>query len=260
MNDARSPTRSAVVTGAAVGIGRAIAEELLAAGYQVAGLDRDTEALNRTAEALGSGFLPVAGDATSREDHRRVAATAAERGRLQVWINNAGIERPTRARALVETDLQAIVGVNLIGTMLGCATAVEAFTEGGVIVNVSSIHAVAGFPDSFVYAATKGGIDALTRQLAVEEGPRGIRCNAVRPGAVRTPLTQTYLDAAADSDALESEYAALHPVGRLIEPAEVACVVAFLASDAAAVVNGVCLAVDGGATARCYAYPPRPIV
>ena len=246
-----------VVTGAGNGIGRAVAAELVGRGRTVVGLDRDAGALRAVADQLGTAFRPVTGDVTVRADHRRAAATA-DRAALTGWVNNAGIEIPTTAARLDEDHMHRIVEVNLIGTMLGCATAVEAFGDrGGAIVNVSSIHALAGFPEAFVYAATKGGIDALTRQLAIEEGHRGIRCNSVRPGAVRTPLTQSFVEAADDPDALLAEYAALHPIPRLIEPVEIATVVAFLLSADASFVNGAGVTVDGGATARCFAYPHR---
>ncbi|CAI9400840.1 SDR family NAD(P)-dependent oxidoreductase [Aestuariimicrobium sp. T2.26MG-19.2B] len=255
--------RSVVVTGAAQGIGRGIAAVLVEQGWSVVGLDVEGDALSTTASDLG--ITGVVGDVRSRVDLTRAATRALELAPLRGWVNNAGVEQPTSARSLDEAALERIVAVNLGGTLRGCAVAVEQFLahdvapggERGSIVNISSIHAGAGFPDSFVYAATKGGIDALTRQLAVDEGAHGIRTNAVRPGAVMTPLTRTFLDASDDPEALLAEYAALHPQGRLVDPREVGTVVAFLLGPDSAMVNGQSLGVDGGASARVFAYPPH---
>ena len=159
-----------MVTGSANGIGEAVARLLVERGWWVVGLDRDVAALELLAAELGERFAPAPGDVTQRADHERAREIAERLGRLTGWVNNAGIERPTTARALVEADLQAIVGVNLVGTMLGCAVATEVMRDrGGAIVNMSSIHALVGFPESFVYAATKGGIDALTRRRVATE-------------------------------------------------------------------------------------------
>lgn len=251
-----NPVSAVVVTGAANGIGEATARLLIQRDHLVIGMDRDQRRLSAVAGELGVQFVGIVGDVSRCDDHRRASAAAAERGRLVGWVNSAGIELPTTAHVLDETDMRQMIDVNLIGTLLGCSVAAEALRDrGGAIVNISSIHALAGFPESFVYAATKGGIEALTRQLAIEQAPHGVRCNSVRPGAVRTPLTQSFLDASEDPDALLQEYADLHPLSRrLIEPLEVARVVAFLLSDEAGFITGEGVTVDGGATARCFPY------
>lgn len=256
--------RSVVVTGAARGVGLGIAQELLARGWAVVALDRDAAQLALSAKELGVGCTPCEGDVTRRADLEHAAALAEEIAPMQGWVNNAGIEFPTAARELDEEVMREIIDVNLVGTLLGTSVAVTHWlarpaTDGqrGAIVNVSSIHAGAGFPDAFVYAATKGAIDALTRQVSIEEGPHGIRANAVRPGAVMTPLTQRFIDGSDDPNALLAEYAALHPQNRLVETREVGAVVAFLLSTDAAMVSGQSLGVDGGASARVFAYPPH---
>jgi NAD(P)-dependent dehydrogenase (short-subunit alcohol dehydrogenase family) len=125
-------------------------------------------------------------------------------------------------------------------------------------VNVSSLQAVAAFPASFAYEASKGGVDALTRQVAVEYGSAGIRCNAVRPGAIDTPMAGRTASEAADPEAEWASYADLHPLGRVGRAEEVAAVIAFLLGPDASFVTGACVAVDGGAGARCYPYSPDP--
>ena len=246
-----------VVTGAAKGIGRAVVARALANGYKVVGLDRDRAEL--AASDWGSNFAAVAGDVRFRDAHERAAAAAAEYGGLVGWVNNAGVEVPGRAHELEETELRRAIDVNLVGVALGCMVAARVFVEervAGSIVNVSSVQSVAGFPSAFAYEASKGGIDSLTRQLAVEYGSTGIRCNSVLPGCVATPMTWASLEGVDDREAELRSYAELHPLGRMAEPEEVAAAILFLLSEDASFITGVSLPVDGGATARCFRYPP----
>jgi NAD(P)-dependent dehydrogenase (short-subunit alcohol dehydrogenase family) len=250
-----------VITGGARGIGRAAAERSLADGWQVVGVDVDEEALRETASSLGEAFVPVGGDVSARATHERAADAAEARGALTGWVNNAGIEIDGRADEVRDEDLERTLSVNLAGTAYGCAVAVRRFRAAGTpgaIVNVSSLHAVAAFPASFAYEASKGGIDALTRQIAVDYGAAGIRCNAVRPGAIDTPLSHRTASEAADPEAEWASYAELHPLGRIGQAAEVAAVIAFLLGPDSSFITGTCIAVDGGASARCFAYPPPP--
>jgi NAD(P)-dependent dehydrogenase (short-subunit alcohol dehydrogenase family) len=248
-----------VVTGAARGIGRATAERCIAERWHVVGVDADERVLIRTADELGGGFSPLVGDVALRETHELAADEAERIGELAGWVNNAGIEIAGRAHEIQDVDLERTVGVNLFGTAYGCAVATSRFLRTripGAIVNVSSIHAISAFPASFAYEASKGGIDALTRQVAVEYGAAGIRCNAVRPGAIDTPLSKRTASEATDPEAEWASYAELHPLQRIGQASEVATVIAFLLGPGASFVSGVCIAVDGGATARCFAYPP----
>jgi NAD(P)-dependent dehydrogenase (short-subunit alcohol dehydrogenase family) len=250
-----------VVTGAGSGIGRATAERCAADGWHVVGLDLDAGGLEETARLVGERFTAVEGDVSGRAAHERAADAAERAGRLTGWVNNAGIEIMGRADELRDEDLERTLAVNLVGPALGCATAMKRFLAAGTagaIVNVSSLEAVAAFPRSFAYEASKGGVDAITRQVAVEYGALGIRCNAVRPGAVDTPLSERTAAEAADPEAEWASYAALQMLGRLGAPSEIAAVIAFLLGPDASFVTGASWAVDGGAGARCYAYPPAP--
>jgi NAD(P)-dependent dehydrogenase (short-subunit alcohol dehydrogenase family) len=246
---------SVVVTGAAAGIGRAISARVVAGGWTVIGVDVDAGTLADTARALGDRFVPVHGDVSSADTHTSAASAATGSGRRLVgWVNNAAVEIPGSAHDVVEADLRRVLEVDLLGVALGLSAAVRAFLaagSGGSIVNLSSIQAVAGFDGSFAYQAAKGGVEALTRQVAVEYAARGIRCNSVLPGAVDTPMTDATAALGTDPEAERARYAALHPMGRMARPEEVAQAVWFLLTDASSFVTGTGLRVDGGATARC---------
>jgi NAD(P)-dependent dehydrogenase (short-subunit alcohol dehydrogenase family) len=250
-----------VVTGAASGIGRATAERLLREGASVVGVDRAAEPLAAIEHEL---FRGVTGDVVERATHERAADTAAELGTLAGWVNAAGIWAKTRAHDFADDELDRVLAVNLKGSILGCSVACARFLEaarGGAIVNVSSIEAIAAFPDAIAYEASKGGIDAVTRQVAVDYGPAGIRCNGVRPGAINTPLAEVYLDAYEEErEAMLQSWRDLSPLGLVGEPEDVAAVIAFLLSEDARFVSGELINVDAGATARCFRYAPRPDV
>jgi NAD(P)-dependent dehydrogenase (short-subunit alcohol dehydrogenase family) len=251
-----------VVTGAASGIGRATTERLLRDGRSVVGVDLYEAALEELARVGPDTFGFVAGDVVDRGTHERAADRADELGRLRGWVNGAGIWAKTRAHDFAEEDLDRVLAVNLKGSILGCSVACARFLtcgEGGAIVNVSSIEAIVAFPDAVAYEASKGGIDALTRQVAVDYGAAGIRCNGVRPGAIMTPLAEVYLEAYGDDrEAMLQSWRDLSPLGLVGEAEDVAAVIAFLLSEDARFVSGELVNVDAGATARCFRYAPAP--
>lgn len=241
--------RSVVVTGSGKGIGRAVAARLTADGWIVVGLERSP----------GSGTVEegivaevVLGDASDRTAHQRAAAAARTRAPLAGWVNNAGITKRTPLHELDETVVREIVDINGFGYLWGCSTAVSAFLDQGVagaIVNIGSIHGRSSFVDHAAYEFTKGGIDALSRSVAVTYGGVGIRANTVAPGGVRTPHLEAQIARAADPAAEERLLAEGPPMGRIARAEEVAAVTAFLLSDEAPYLSGQSIAVDGAWTA-----------
>ncbi|MBB4660926.1 NAD(P)-dependent dehydrogenase (short-subunit alcohol dehydrogenase family) [Conexibacter arvalis] len=250
--------RSVVVTGAGAGIGRAIAERLAADGWQVVGLVRSAE---RAREVAASIAALVEGDASVRADHGRAAAAARELAPLRGWVNNAGITQRTPLHDLDEAVVREIVDLNGYGYVWGCEAAVRAFGEQGLpgaIVNVSSVHGRASFADHAAYDFTKGGIDALTRNVAVSYGPVGVRANAIAAGGVMTPHLRRYIDAAPDPAAAEAKLGEGPPLRRIARAEEIAAVAAFLLSKEASYLSGQSIAVDGGWTAACASSPVDP--
>jgi NAD(P)-dependent dehydrogenase (short-subunit alcohol dehydrogenase family) len=247
--------RAALVTGGGTGIGRATALRLAAEGATVAVSGRRPEPLAETIaaiEAAGGRALAVAGDAAVEADaERMVAETASAFGRLDVLVNNAGaIRRNVLLHELATEHWDELVAVNLRSVFLVTRAALRHMLEldsDRSIVNVSSTFAVAAGPGVSAYSAAKGGVISLTRALAVEYAPDGIRVNCVCPGIVVTPLA--YVDRPSFEEQKE-EFARMYPLGRLGVPEDVAAAIAYYASADAGWVTGTVLEVDGGFTAK----------
>jgi len=245
----------AVVTGAAMGIGKEIARRLVADGYRVVAVDLDEGALTATVGELGAAVEPLVGDVGDWSTHERAADRAADMGQLRAWVNNAGIDIQGGAHEVTPEEIARGLRVLQLGAMYGTAVAVRRMLpqRAGSIVNISSIQGVAAFPRYYVYQAAKAAVIMISKGVAVDYGPFGIRCNAVLPGAIETPMTYANLPTDRPRDEALRREGALAPLGRIGQPGEVADTVAVLLSDRAAYITGAEIVVDGGATARCFA-------
>lgn len=253
--------RAALVTGAGQGIGRAIALRLAAEGMRVVVNDVVREAADGTVRTIadaGGDAVVAAGDVALDADVRSmVAASTSAFGRLDCVVNNAGVDYAGPVAGTDGEQWRRLHAVDLLGPFLVVRAAeTELARRRGSVVNIASTHAIAAVPERSAYAAAKAGVVGLTRALAVELGPKGIRANAVLPGYIRTPIWRLWLDRAPDPEALLARIAARHPARRLGAPEDVAGVVAFLASDDASFITGATLVVDGGYTAQLE--PPEP--
>ncbi len=239
--------RVAIVTGGAQSIGAAIADGLAAAGATVVVGDLQPSEVH---ECLP---LDVADEASVEAC---VGTVAANHGRIDIVVNNAGIMFETPLSEQDRSSWDRMLAINLTGPMLMSKHTAPHLAVNGVgsIVNLGSIEGDRNNPHHAAYAATKSGVHGLTRATAIDLGPSGVRCNAVAPGWIDTPLNANYVDTHPDRAEVISELAKLHPIGRVGAPSDVADVVVWLASDESRFVTGQVITIDGGRTVR----PPLP--
>ncbi len=246
--------RTALVTGASRGIGAQIARALDAAGARVALAARAVDDLEAVASGLHNDPVVLAADLGSDEGPAGLAEAAlAHLGGIDVLVNNAGVGRRKPSTELTAEDIDTMYRVNVRNLLLLTTALIPQMVRrgGGSIVNVSSISGVRGAPMRAAYAATKGAVDALTRSLAMEFGPAGVRVNAVAPGVVETAMWTENLA----KPGVRDEVLGMIPLRRLSTPEDIADVVTFLASDASRYLTGETLSADGGMAMGCNLYP-----
>lgn len=251
-NSRRLEGRVAIVTGGAMGIGRATAIEMAKEGAFVAVADIDAE----KGEAVAHEIVQAGGQAefirtdvgVTADVERLVQQTVARFGGLDILFNNAGVAIGGTVVEMSEDDWWRVININLTSVYRGCKFAIPEMLKrgGGVIVNTSSVQALTGFKSWAGYAATKGGILALTQQVALEYAPYNIRVNAIAPGTIDTPMNTRIFETIENPQELIDTWNRMHPVRRFGKAEEVARVVVFLASDDASFITGECVRIDGG--------------
>lgn len=244
--------RVALVTGAGMGIGQATALALARSGATIAVVDVNVQAGRVTArdiESAGGQAIFVECDVRSfTEVERATAETIGVLQRIDILVNNAGrpIEGVVDELAPEAWDEAISVNLSSVWRFMRCVVPHMRRQGKGAVVNVSSVHSLLGFHGWCGYATAKGGINALTRQSAVDLAPRGIRVNAVAPGTILTPSLARFVEEAPNGRELFERWRAAHPVGRVGEVAEVADAIVYLASDHSSFITGQVLSVDGG--------------
>lgn len=246
-----------LVSGGAGGIGSATAQRFASGGWRVVATDRDPKGLARLKQALGDAVVatPTADLSRVADCHAAVESGAAAAGRIDCLVNAAGLWTEGPAEATLEADFDRVMGVNLKGLFFLSAAAIPHLVKtGGSIVNLSSDAGLQGNTGAAVYCASKGGVSNLTRALALELAPRGVRVNAVCPADVDTPMLRYQAESfgGGDPDAYRNKLLAGYPQGeraRFLRADEVAELIFFLAQPAAAGITGANLSIDFGLSA-----------
>lgn len=262
-SDGRLAGRVALVTGAGSGFGRSTALRLAAAGAAVACVDLNEAAAAETADqitAASGRAIALSADVSSAADCRAmVENTAREFGEIDVLFANAGVPSVGTAAELDESDWDRVIGVNLKGVWLSAKHVLPGMVRRGrgSIINTASVAGLVGVRNQVAYAAAKGGVIAMTRQMAADFSPYGVRVNAICPSTVITPLVQRSYEARFASapnpqEAVREAQRQMllkHPIGRFGTPEDIADLVLFLASDESRWITGTAITIDGGYTA-----------
>jgi NAD(P)-dependent dehydrogenase (short-subunit alcohol dehydrogenase family) len=250
----RLQDKTVLITGAASGIGRKTAERFAQEGAYVVVTDVDSSSGEEVAAEIedvdacaGAEFHRL--DVTEREEFGEVVDTVADEHGLDVLVNNAGVGHPsTYLEDISDSVRDYVMGVNLMGVWNGCQAVLPHMKEqgSGAIVNVGSLASILGFPKQATYSVTKGAVLNLTRTVAAEAGPFGVRSNLVCPGFTDTRLLDQFLESFDDPEEARESISEEYPLKRLGEPEEVADCILFLGSDEASFVTGHALVIDGG--------------
>lgn len=244
--------RSAVITGAASGIGLATAKLLAEDGWALACVDTNATALDQLVDELitaGHRAIAVAGDVADRSTHELACRAAVKLAPLGAWVGVAGVATDYDLTTVSEADVRRLIDINQLGMLWGTIEALRVWQEtgtAGAIVVTSSVHARHAASGSGIYEMTKASIEALIRNIAITFGPLGIRAVAVAPGAISTPALHTSFGTATNPEAARKHLERQAPLNRLGETSEIAAAISFLVSSSASYISGTTLTVDGG--------------
>ncbi|NJR69943.1 MAG: glucose 1-dehydrogenase [Synechococcales cyanobacterium CRU_2_2] len=252
----RVESKACIVTGAGSGIGKAIAQRLAEEGGKVlcADVNRETAVATATAIQQQGGIAEAfCADISKLDQVNALIDRCLELyGRIDILINNAGVNIPGTFHEVSDADIDRTLDVNLKGTMYCSRAAIPAMLKqgGGSIVNIASVNGLVSEPYLCVYAASKGGVVMLTRGIALDYATQGIRCNCICPGWVDTPINYAHADLLGGIEKVYANVGQFQPIGRPGEPREIAHLALFLASDEASFITGSIITADGGMTAQ----------